>query len=134
MAARIPAAVGKALGLATRNAVQTLVPVLALVAHGTITSAGLITVSVGAGLAFLASLGKSTLGWHASMAAPWYLRLLDRVAPAAVGALLAVWPADLAGALATDWQGIAWSAGGAALTAFVMWLLEVLPNEMAQST
>lgn len=118
-----------ALGKATRNAVQVLVPLLALVSAGTVTGADAIAVSVAAALAFVASLGKSALDWRAGADAPWYLHLLDRVAPAAVGAVLALWPTDLAGALSADWRAIGLAAAGAAGTSLVMWLLEVLPAE-----
>jgi hypothetical protein len=120
-----------ALGKATRNAVQVLVPLLALVSAGTVTGADALAVSVAAALAFVASLGKSALDWHAGPDAGLLLRLLDRVAPAAVGAVLALWPSDLAGALSADWAAIGLAAAGAAGTALVMWLLEVLPAESA---
>lgn len=122
---------GKILGLATRNAIQVLIPVLALVATGEITGAGAATIGVGMILAFVSSLGKSAMRWHAAPTAAWYWRLLDRVAPASIGALLAVWPADLGGLLVTDWRGVAASVGGAGLTAGVMWALEILPAEQA---
>lgn len=118
-----------AFGKATRNAVQVLVPLLALVSAGTVTGADAIAVSIAAALAFVASLGKSALDWRAGAGAPWYLRLLDRVGPAAVGAVLALWPTDLAGVLSADWRAIGLAAAGAAGTALVMWLLEVLPAE-----
>jgi hypothetical protein len=118
-----------ALGKATRNAVQVLVPLLALVSNGSITGADALAVSVAAVLAFAASLGKSALDWHAGPDAGLLLRLLDRMGPAAVGAVLALWPTDLAGALAADWRTIGLAAAGAAGTALVMWLLEVLPAE-----
>lgn len=121
----------KALGLATRNAVQVLVPVLALVSAGTITGADALSVVVAAALAFVASLAKSALDWHASSGAAWYLKVLDRVAPAAIGAVLALWPTDLAGALSANWAAIGEAALGAAGTAFAMWLLEILPAEKA---
>lgn len=120
-----------ALGKATRNAVQVLVPLLALVSAGTVTGADAASVTVAALLAFLASLGKSALDWHAGPGASLPLRLLDRVAPAAIGAVLALWPTDLAGVLAADWGAIGMAALGAAGTALVMWLLEVLPAESA---
>ena len=120
-----------ALGKATRNAVQVLVPLLALVSAGTVTGADALAVSVAAALAFVASLGKSALDWRAGSGAPWYLHLLDRVTPAAVGAVLALWPTGLAGALAADWRAIGLAAAGAAGTSLVMWLLEVLPAEAA---
>lgn len=118
-----------ALGRATRNAVQVLIPLLALVSAGTVTGADARAVSVAAALAFIASLGKSVLDWHAGPDAGLLLRLLDRVAPAAVGAVLALWPTDLAGMLAADWRAIGLAAAGAAGTALAMWVLEVLPAE-----
>jgi hypothetical protein len=122
-------ALADALGKATRNAVQVLVPLLALVSAGTITGADALAVSVAAALAFVASLGKSALDWRAGPDAGLLLRLLDRVGPAAVGAVLALWPTNFAGALAADWRAIGLAAAGAAGTALVMWLLEVLPAE-----
>jgi hypothetical protein len=122
-------ALADALGKATRNAVQVLVPLLALVSAGTITSADALAVSVAAALAFVASLGKSALDWHAGPDAGLLLRLLDRVAPAAIGAVLGLWPTDLAGVLVADWRAIGLAAAGSAGTSLAMWLLEILPAE-----
>ena len=120
-----------ALGKAARNAVQVLIPLLALVSAGTVTGADAGAVTVAAALAFILSLFKSALDWRAGADAPAVLKLLDRVLPAALGYLIGVWPLDLAGALSTDWPAVGLGTLGAAGTALAMWLLEILPAESA---
>lgn len=99
---------------AGRQAVQVLIPLLALAAAGDITGADPAAYAFAAGLAVLVSVLKALAGLSVGVLAPWWEQALERAIAAAAGAVAGLLPADGLGLLAMDWRAVGIAAAGAA--------------------
>lgn len=108
---------------AVRNAVQVTLPVLALAASGRIDSAGLLAVAAAAALAGLLSVLKALAGLAVDTGAPVWQQAAERALAAAAGAVVALWPLDLAGAVTADWASIGLAAAGAGALSIATWVV-----------
>lgn len=105
---------------AGRQAVQVLVPLLALAAAGDLTPAAgadLPAYALAAGLAVLVTVLKALAGLSVGLRAPWWEQALERAIAAAAGAVAGLLPADGLGLLTTDWRAVGIAAAGAAALA-----------------
>ncbi len=118
-----------ALARALRNALQTLLPLLALASAGQIDGASAGAVAVAAALAALVSLVKTAAGLQADPAASLSVQLAERALAAGAGAALGLIPLDLGGVLAADWAAIGTAVAGAAVLSVVSWSLDHLPAD-----
>jgi hypothetical protein len=99
---------------AGRQAVQVLIPVLALAAAGDITGIDAPAAAAAVALAVVVTFVKAIAGISIGARAPWWQQGIERAAAAAAGAVGALLPADGLGLLALDWGDIGIAAAGAA--------------------
>jgi hypothetical protein len=116
---------------ALRNALQTMLPLLALASAGRIDGASAAAVCAAAGIAAIVSVLKSASGLQADPAAPLATQLLERALAAAAGSALALVPLDLTGVLSADWVAIGTAVVGAAALSLASWSLDHLPADQA---
>lgn len=116
---------------ALRNALQTLLPLLALASAGQITGASAGAALAAAGIASGVSVLKALSGLQVDATAPLAGQLAERAGAAAAGAALAVIPLDLAGVLSADWRTIAVTIGGSVALSIISWSMDHLPADQA---
>lgn len=104
-------------GRAGRQAVQVLIPLLALAAAGDVTGADLPAYALAAALAVLVTVLKALAGLSVGLLAPWWEQALERAIAAAAGAVAGLLPAAGLGLLTTDWRAVGLAAAGAAALA-----------------
>lgn len=102
---------------AGRQAVQVLIPVLALAAAGDVTGIDPAATAAAVALAVLVTLVKAIAGITVSTRAPGWQQALERAGAAAAGAAAALLPADGLGLLTLDWGDLGLAAAGAAALA-----------------
>lgn len=107
---------------AGRQAVQVLIPVLALAAAGDVTGIDPLAAALAVALAALVTVTKALAGLTVGTRAPWWQQALERAVAAAAGALAWLLPAEGLDLLVMDWGDIAVAvaaAAGLALAAMV---------------
>lgn len=111
---------------AVKNAIQVMLPVLVLAGQGDIARFGVLSGLAATVLAAGLSVVKSLAGLTADDTAPAWVRVGERGAAAAAGAVAALWPLSWDGAINADWQAIAAAAVGACVASAVTTLAGIL--------
>lgn len=103
-----------------RNLIQVLQPVLLIVvASGK--PPGLLPLVLSVFGASVVTVLKYAAEWHATCRSAWWVKLLDRVVPAAASAVLAFIPLDWSGSiLVVHWVSAGYAALASSLLAVIM--------------
>ena len=104
-----------------RQVLQTAAPILAVLAaaNGLTVQTVLTALAGPVVISLIKSLFLEVRQVTVDPSAPWWVQILDRAVPAAVGVYVGFVPESLRGLLTVDWAAVSWAALSAAVLAVV---------------